>query len=142
MLKEARIIIPVADHEDRMYRGFMEATRAHMCKCFGGYTETRGSGGWQPPLPPNAPVVTEDVYIFDITIDTSGEDNLKLQHIAERVCARMGQSCVYVRWPNGEVQFVEVSRDTNPYVSGDDVELDEQTATRYKRDRITDDVKV
>lgn len=103
MLKEARIILPFAGSAR-----FMEAHRFladYLTDKFGGYTVSSGRGAWRAP---NKIVVRDDVEIYDVAVP--GERDASWDHLAvaaQTAGWRCGQQCVYLRYPDGSVEFVD-----------------------------------
>ena len=105
MLKEARLIVPQYNSAGKFAPPeVIDHIRAHLVLGFGGYTETLGRGGCSAL---DGSTVTEDVYIFDIaTVSTDLASLNRLITLARYVLTELRQDSVYLRWPDGEVQFV------------------------------------
>lgn len=113
ILREARIVMPAAhalpgkEHEASIAH---ERLRRALCNTFGGYTSTRGTGGW---VAPDGTDVTEAVIIYDVAVDTVSRSEAfshKLALIALEAGRALGQHSVYVRYPHGVVAIIEVDR--------------------------------
>lgn len=98
--REARIIVPVAGlsmggedvHLENKLYGF-----------FGGFTMFPARGGW---LAPNGHKYVDQVFIYDIACDDNEASVRDLRMIARWVAREYDQQCVYLRLPNGSVEFV------------------------------------
>ena len=101
MLKEGRLIVPTdppnADTVLKWVRDYLVAE-------FGGYTETKGFGGWMG----KDGVCQEPVRIFDVAYKTGLDavtGNVQLRIIADHVKINLQQEAVYVRFNDGSVNL-------------------------------------
>lgn len=98
MMREARIVLPVQNGNANA----PEHTwlRSKLCRQFGGFTESIGRGGWISPI---GETIVEPISIYDVAMDGDGQE---LIAIARQVGEMAAQDCVYVRLPDGAVEFV------------------------------------
>ena len=101
-MQEARLIVPPHKNDGTKHWQAVEDVRALLLAQFGGYTETRGTGGWVG----KTCTVTEPIIIFDVAMAPSAENEDKMRTVAGFVRHRMNQDCVYLRQANGQVEFV------------------------------------
>lgn len=106
MLKEARIVMPMAND------GFEQAhaeLRHKLCVAFGGFTAFAGQGCWQPEgskMP-----IYDTVTIYDVAIDSDRDSPYDtLAQIAVEAGRALGQQSVYVRYPNGNVDIIDLTK--------------------------------
>ena len=106
MLREARIVMPHGD----TYASIMAHNdlRKNLASAFGGFTCFRGEGGW---VDVNGNLIRDDVTIYDIAIDNDRDAPFDLLHrFAVEAGRALGQQSVYVRYPNGEVDIVDLEK--------------------------------
>jgi hypothetical protein len=122
VFREARIILPMrADAEA------LAAIERRLVAVFGGFTSCVATGAWRAP---DGHVEVEAVRMYDIAVPAfmagAVEDENRAWHgaaaelrmIAREACNRLGQSCVYLRTPDGDVHLVGPDgRDFNPDVA-------------------------
>ena len=101
-MREARLIVPPHKNDGTNHWQGIEDVRERLLAQFGGYTETRGTGGWVG----KTCKVTEPIIIFDVAMAPSAENEDKMRAIARFVLVEMDQDCVYLRQANGQVEFV------------------------------------
>lgn len=105
-MREARIILPVADNEGRgleIIHGYLAKA---LCTTFGGATVTASNGMW---CGPDGRVYDEPGKAYDVAMDATRENASKLRRIAIR-CGRLAkQLAVYVRLPDGSVEIIDLS---------------------------------
>ena len=102
MITEATIILPA---ETPLNAVEMDRLRHDLVSHFGGYTVQSARGAW---LSPNTGKIYEEpVNVYTIASDWDNQRNvLKLSDIASDAADRLGEECVYVRFPNRGVLFV------------------------------------
>ena len=101
-MREARLIVPPHKNDGTKHWQVIEDVRALLLAQFGGYTETRGTGGWVG----KTCTVTEPIIIFDVAMDPTEMNEMNMRTVAGFVLAKMDQDCVYLRQANGQVEFV------------------------------------
>ncbi len=94
-LREARLIVPVGNIT------VIDRVRDRLVEEFGGYTETIGRGAY---MLASRQFACETIHIFDVAILAGGVG--MLQAIAIYVCHAMKQECVYLRHPDGSIEFI------------------------------------
>lgn len=102
-MKEARLIVPVHYNDGTEANGPNVMVQDWLVGVFGGFTLTEGKGGWRDP---KGNTVTEPVNVYDVAMADNAEAISHLFEIARKVKNVMEQQAVYVRLPNGLVQFV------------------------------------
>ena len=129
-MREARIIAPIANLAARV------RLEESLTNAFGGWTKYAGIGYWHGQR--------ECIAIYDIAVDSGRE--LILRVIAGRFCRDAKQECVYLRLPNGNVEFVtavplQYSSETSPSVEGADsaAEHGRRIAERHRINRPWDE---
>jgi len=100
-MREARIIA-VAEHDAARL-----ALEHALLGTFGGFTRSETSGGW---CDDTGRYHIEPGFACDIACEPSAATADKLRHIAQTYCAAAKQLCVYLRLPNGNVEFVETAK--------------------------------
>lgn len=104
-MKEARIILPVVDNMLKSLN-IHDAFMRSVTDMFGGFTMTTGSGGWKRD---NGEYVDDDVAIYDIACDEHSDSTYdKLFLLATEYGRQLGQQAVYLRYPDGEVEIVDL----------------------------------
>lgn len=105
MLREARIVMPFAG--DRLV-----ATKVHdklqrqFCEAFGGYTKFAGSGGW---VNSRGELLNDTNIIYDVAVDSDRDAPWELiARFAIEAGTALDQKSVYVRYPNGEVDIINI----------------------------------
>lgn len=99
MTKEARIIA---------VEGYPEAQKnleLRLLHRFGGFTKVASEGAWIDPA--TGKIYREPGWIYDVAIEDDAEAWASLRDAAEIYCYEAEQLCVYLRLPNGQVEFVE-----------------------------------
>lgn len=111
-MREARIILPVpVAHTADERRPQIEAQvwfQDALCALAGGFTLTKGVGGWTPP---SGPSIEENILIYDIAIQTQPNPSpheRALRALAEELGRKTGQASVYFRAPSGLVEFLKI----------------------------------
>lgn len=103
---EARIILPQNDNQGREISAVNKLLASRIVSEFGGVTVTLGHGMWKDP---KGRVVAEAVVVYDIAVVPGAATEYALEQIAAEACINAGQECVYLRYPDGEVVFVEAA---------------------------------
>lgn len=106
MLTEARIILPIEGGTTLLAPHTAHTSlKSRLMKAFGGYTCYSVHGAWRDP---NTGEVLDDASVaYDIVCDPTDELTAPaLRKIAGIACNAMMQRCVYLRLPNGNVEFV------------------------------------
>lgn len=99
MTKEARIIAVA---------GYPEAQKnleLRLLRRFGGYTKVASEGAWIDPA--TGEIYREPGWIYDVALEDDAEAWASLRGVAKFFCHEAEQICVYLRLPNGQVEFVE-----------------------------------
>ena len=95
-MREFKIIIPVVNTRFKFVRQFEDCLLLQ----FGGFTRTDGFGAWR-----NHKIVDrERVWIY--TVATDLEHTSSVRKLAADICAKLDETCIYVRHTDGEVEFV------------------------------------
>jgi hypothetical protein len=122
VFREARIILPAEGDAAEI-----ERIERRLTAVFGGFTRHAGHGAWRAP---DGRVMQEAVFIYDVAAPAfmagAVEDENRAWHgaaaelraIACEACNRLGQTCVYLRLPTGDVHLVGPNGwDVNPDVA-------------------------
>ena len=107
-LYETIIIIPRYMNDGRI--STLESRkkfRKFLKERFGGYTAVSGKGA-----DPYCKRKDEDIEIFTVANDNTTLSRSLLYGYAWGLCKKLDQKGIYVRWPNGRVQFVGDPADT------------------------------
>lgn len=99
-MKLAKIILPERSNDNQLLSGVHQSLRQMLLDKFGGYTMTKGTGGWRN----GAADQVEPVYVYDVAMERA--DVLKLRDVARMVATDAGQHSVMIVTPNGDVEFV------------------------------------
>lgn len=106
MLKEARIVMPdfpLDGHPDPKAHSVLKAA---LVNTFGGYTASHGTGGW---MAPDGRLMMDSVAIYDVAINAErGTDLAQLAQIAATAGRALKQQAVYVRYPDGDVEIMDL----------------------------------
>jgi hypothetical protein len=114
MLREARIVMPyivmlTADRKEVWEPKSLDAHRVlkeRICAAFGGFTMTTGHGGW---VDVRGIVHKDTVAVYDIAVDSDRDAPFELiARFAIEAGKALSQESVYVRYPNGEVDIIEL----------------------------------
>lgn len=106
-MKEARITMPLVGH----YLTTERSELAHrlfsirVAKRFGGYTATKGFGGW---VDASGNLIEEAVMVYDIAATPDEAADVDLVELAEWFGRDMRQEAVYVRKFTGEVVIIDL----------------------------------
>lgn len=100
--REARLILPSeTQHSARVPRAQITAIEKEIASEYGGYTETKGKGGY---VMASGELKREAVVVLDIAMKQRGA--AKLERLAHKIAVELDQESVYVRLPSGKVEFV------------------------------------
>ena len=88
---ECRLILPTSDNDGVTLQDVHRALQSDLIAAFGGYTKTRGMGGWQC----GDLTVEEEVFVYDVAIQQANTINLK--GIAVAYGKKAKQDAVYLR---------------------------------------------
>jgi hypothetical protein len=119
VFREAKIILPARADADAL-----AAIERRIIAVFGGFTRHAGHGAWRNP---GGAIEYEDVLTYVVAVPAfmagAVEDENRAWHgaaaelraIAREACNRLGQTCVYLRLPDGDVHLIRPDgRDFNP----------------------------
>lgn len=107
-MKEARITMPLvgdfmtSEASERAHRLFS----IRVAKRFGGYTATKGYGGW---VDASGNLIEEAVTVYDIAATPDEAADADLVELAEWFGRELRQEAVYVRSFAGEVSIIDLS---------------------------------
>lgn len=101
-MNEAKIILPRHEHT-RDATAWLENA---LLREFGGYTATEGRGAWQSP---DGTIMLEPVTVLDVACQRDIPTVQKLRLLAYGAGARAAQQAVYLRLPDGAVEFIDTS---------------------------------
>jgi hypothetical protein len=103
-MREARIILPGYQRNGAPVDSHvLPRLEAMIIDAFGGFTCMRGIGAYRMN---DGTLKQEPVAIFDIAIKQVSFRSISLHDIALWVANAANQECVYLRHPNGSVEFV------------------------------------
>lgn len=103
-MREARIIFASQQQSVTVSASAAEKAREAIAERFGGFTLSQGAGGW---VHPKDGLIEEPVCICDIAMRDSAFNRRHLRDIANKYRLDANQYSVYVRYPDGTVEFVE-----------------------------------
>jgi hypothetical protein len=119
VFREAKIILPARADADAL-----AVFEARLVTAFGGFTRHAGHGAWRNP---GGAIEYEDILTYVVAVPAfmagAVEDENRAWHgaaaelraIAREACNRLGQTCVYLRLPTGDVHLINPhGRDFNP----------------------------
>lgn len=98
VMREGRLIIP-----ENEWKLVMELRTALISK-FGGYTEIAATGGWKDP---NGLTHLDPSIAFDVAYEQNTLNDETFFHLAQWAATAFKQEAIYLRYPNGFVQFVD-----------------------------------
>lgn len=108
MQKEARLIVPTADNEGNRLDDLATELEARLTETFGGFTRLFGIGGYRDK---NGATIKEPVWVYDVAVPfnvaTAVETLDALYRLARLILEKGKQQSVYLRLPDGRVEFVE-----------------------------------
>lgn len=97
-MREARIIA-VAEYEEARL-----ALEHALLAAFGGFTRCETFGAWRDDTGRDH---IERGFAYAVACEPTAATENKLRRIAQAYCVAAKQLCVYLRLPNGSVEFVE-----------------------------------
>lgn len=97
-MKEGRIILPTGSRSAGLDTAILLAFQMGIAATFGGATISDGRGYWKGE--------TEPILIVDVAYEPTWDNDAKLYDIARKFLDDAKQESVYVRYANGNVQFV------------------------------------
>lgn len=106
-MKEARITMPLvgdfmtSEASERAHRLFSKL----IAKRFGGYTATKGFGGW---IDAGGNLIEEAVMVYDIAATPDEAADADLVELAKWFGRELRQEAVYVRKLTGEVVIIDL----------------------------------
>ena len=107
MKREAKIICPnTAKAPGNAPRALYLAQRDCVL-AFGGYTAAQGDGGW---IDDHGTLIAEPVTILTIACGPTPEQWQALDAIADTVGRMACQECVYIKYPNGNVELRDTAQ--------------------------------
>lgn len=105
-MKLAKIILPERDNNNESLSWQHQALQDLLIANFGGFTMTKGFGGWvNAERQPFTVVMRENVWVYDIAMQRA--DTPKLRSLAQQLAADAKQEAVMIVTPNGDVEFVK-----------------------------------
>lgn len=107
-MREARIILPNCMPDCVNANRWLET---EIVRCFGGCTRSFGFGSW---VDDEGCVISEPISIYDIAVPDIQASRSALFRMAWTVADMAKQDCVYLRFPDGEVQLVKPSPANEP----------------------------
>lgn len=105
-MREARIVMPKADHIDGWLETHLELEAA-LVDQFGGCTVTNGTGSWRAP---DGSVERKPVVIYDVAVDETeapDADGQVLRDLAIEAATALDQRAAYIRYPSGAVDIID-----------------------------------
>lgn len=106
-MREAMIILPLADNNGASLEAVHTNLKKAIVKAFGGYTATASEGGWYSEETDT--LYEEPGKAYAIACKDSVTVRNTLRTIAEDFATIAEQECLYLRLPSGEVEFVKPS---------------------------------
>lgn len=103
-MREASIICPQADNSGRSLYMVLETAQKNLAQAFGGFTCTRGKGGW---VNGQGKLITEPVNVLTVAYDPSPVNDAKLASVANYIGQAGNQEAVYVRYASGDVEIID-----------------------------------
>lgn len=105
-MREARIILPVLDNNGATLAHVHTGLKRSLCEAFGGYTALASQGGWLDSA--TGRLYEEAGIAYDVAVNPiDATHGRRLRAIAAHAAREASQVCVYLRLPNGDVEFVE-----------------------------------
>lgn len=104
MKREARLICPILDNDGNPVGEALQSVETALGEAFGGFTYFVGDGVWYNPAGKR---FADGVNIYDVAIDDTPNSRHRLRQIALQFLKDAKQQAVYLRWPDGEVIFVD-----------------------------------
>jgi len=103
-MREATIILPVADNDGRDLTAVHETFARRLCVSFGGFTADKVSGGW---IGPGNRLYRDNSIRYTVAMEPCQTNIDTARILAADACAAARQECVYYRDPEGRVHFVK-----------------------------------
>lgn len=103
-MREACIICPTYGNEGNSLEYPLDLLRQVIVKKHGGLTEIEGNGQW---LDATGKLYSEPVHIFTIAMEHTSDNMQWLRDTAQWLRQAARQKCVYIRQPNGAVEFID-----------------------------------
>jgi len=104
-MREARIILPLADNDGKPVDTAHEYLKGRLCRLFGGFTATPVMGGW---MDDSGRLYEDRSIAYDVAMEDTYENARKVGSIAEIAGQMAKQLAMYVRLPNGNVQILNI----------------------------------
>lgn len=105
-MREARIILPLADNDGRPVEAAHDYLKARVCRLFGGFTANPVMGGWMD----NDGRLYEDRSIaYDVAMADTAENAKSVATIARIAGDMAKQLAVYTRLPDGSVDIIDLT---------------------------------
>ena len=107
-MREARITMPLVGR----YLTTERSERVHallsirIAKRFGGYTATKGYGGW---IDAHGNMIEEGVMVYDIAATPDEAADRDVRELAEWAGRELKQEAVYVRTFSGDVEIIDLT---------------------------------
>ena len=107
-MREARITMPLVGQ----YLTTESSERIHkllalrIAKRFGGYTATKGYGGW---VDARGDLIEEGVMVYDIAATPDEAADRDVRELAEWAGRELKQEAVYVRTFSGDVEIIDLA---------------------------------
>lgn len=102
VLREARIILPVFGNDGKSLADVHQRLRIFLAMEFEGYTSFSGFGGWMN----GASLQEEQIRIYDVAVEGTSEDHLKLLYLCQRLREDAKQDAIYLRDSGGNVHII------------------------------------
>jgi hypothetical protein len=104
MLSEARIILPNVGNDGAPLGALQEALAGDLVDAFGGVTMLDTRGRWRSE--DTGTLYCEHGQAFDVACPDNEATRIKLRTIAHIYADKANQETVYLRLPNGAVEFL------------------------------------
>ena len=102
-MREAQIILPLADNNGAAYPDVLDALEQRLIRTFNGFTYAPATGAW---VGPHNKLYREAVRVYSIAMEDTRANAAALRSIANLTRMEARQEAVYIRLPDGEVEFV------------------------------------
>lgn len=107
-MREARLILPVQGNDGQELLPFHLLLRRMLVRTWGGYNSSHVTGGWVD----HAGTLYEDEGIaYDVAMEPHEGNNQILRSLAVDFGSRMGQLGVYLRYPSGDVEILDLEEE-------------------------------
>lgn len=101
-MREARIILPLCDNAGQALSSVHADLKLRLGREFGGWTATPVDGGWAGPL---GQIYEDKSLAYDVAVPEDRGHELRC--LARYLAQAARQQCIYLRLPDGHVEFVE-----------------------------------